>query len=69
MPTELEKIHVRVAEVENKHTTEAGKLSALAVEASNALVDLGMPPIRDVPQLLKTAKEVLKATCVILEHL
>jgi hypothetical protein len=34
-----------------------------------ALVDLGLPPIRDIPQVPMRAQEVLKAAGVILEHL
>jgi hypothetical protein len=66
---ELEKLHRCVAGVEDKHATKAGKLSTLVVGISNALVDLGMLPIRDIPQLLKMAQEVLAATALILEHL
>jgi hypothetical protein len=38
-----------VAGVHEEHAVEAGELAALAVEASNALVDLMMLPIREVP--------------------
>jgi hypothetical protein len=51
----------------NKRAVEVGELSALVVEASNALVDLEMLPIQDIPQLPKMAQEVLKAEGVILE--
>jgi hypothetical protein len=51
----------------NKHAVEVGELLVLVVEASNALIDLGMLPIRDIPQLPKMAQEVLKAEGVILE--
>jgi hypothetical protein len=36
---------------------------------SNALVDLGMLPIQDIPHLLKLAREVLMAAGLFLEHL
>jgi hypothetical protein len=39
------------------------------MEVSNTLVDLGMLPIRDIPQLLKSTQEVLATTGLILEHL
>jgi hypothetical protein len=45
------------------------RLSQLVVGITNALVDLGMLPIQDIPQLLKSAREVLTAASVILEHL
>jgi hypothetical protein len=34
---------------EDERATEAGKLSMLVIGISNALVDLGMLPIRDIP--------------------
>jgi hypothetical protein len=57
---------VHVPEVEDEHATEAGEPSALVVEASNALVDLRMLPIQDIPHLPKMAQKVLKAVGVIL---
>jgi hypothetical protein len=38
------------------------------MEISNALVDLGMLPIQDIPQLPKLVWEVLSAVGLILEH-
>jgi hypothetical protein len=57
---------VHVPEVEDEHATEAGEPSALVVEASNALVDLRMLPIQDIPHLPTMAQKVLKAVIVIL---
>jgi hypothetical protein len=65
---ELEELHARVTGVKDEHAVEAGELSALAVEASNAVVDLGMLPIQDVPQLPKSAQEVLKVVSLILDR-
>jgi hypothetical protein len=45
---ELEKLRMRVAGVEDKHSTEAGKLLMLVMGISNALVDLGKLPIQDI---------------------
>jgi hypothetical protein len=39
------------------------------MEISDALIDLGVFPIRDVPLLLKLAHEVFASTGLILEHL
>jgi hypothetical protein len=36
---------------------------------SNALVDLGMLPVQDIPQLPKSAQEVLMAAGLLLERL
>jgi hypothetical protein len=47
--TDLEDLAMSMARVEDECATEAGVLSVLVVEASNALVDLGMLPIQDVP--------------------
>jgi hypothetical protein len=52
-----------------ERTTEAGPLSQLVVEISNALVNLGLLPIQDIRQLLRSAQEVLAATGVLLERL
>jgi hypothetical protein len=65
----LEELHVHMTGVEDKRATEAGELSALVVETSNALVNLRMLPIRDVSQLPKMAHEILKAAGIILELL
>jgi hypothetical protein len=50
LSVELEELHMRMAGVEDERATKVGKLSVLVIEASNALVDLGMLLIRDVPQ-------------------
>jgi hypothetical protein len=50
-------------------TTEAKQLSQLVAGTSNTLVDLGMLPVQGIPQLLKSAWEVLMAAGLILEHL
>jgi hypothetical protein len=54
---ELEGIHARVDRIGGEHATEARQLSQLVVEISNALADLGMLPIQDIPQLPKSAQE------------
>jgi hypothetical protein len=41
----------------------------LAVGISNALVDLGMLPVRDIPQFLMLAQEVLMAAGLLREWL
>jgi hypothetical protein len=44
----MEELRVRVARVEDECVTEAGELSVLVIEASNALVKLRMLPIQDI---------------------
>jgi hypothetical protein len=67
LPVELEDLRVRVAGVQDEHDAKDGELLALVVEASNALVDLGILPIPDIPQFPKMAQDVLTAVGVILE--
>jgi hypothetical protein len=66
---ELEELHTRVARVEDECAAKAGKLSMLVVGIFNALDDLGMLPIWEMPQLPKMAREVLVVTGLILERL
>jgi hypothetical protein len=49
LSVELEELRVHVVGVGDEHAAEAGEPSTLVVEASNALVDLGMLPIQDIP--------------------
>jgi hypothetical protein len=49
LSAEQEELCVRVAGFEDECAAEAGKLSKLVVEISNALVNLGTLPIRDIP--------------------
>jgi hypothetical protein len=67
--TELEEFCMRAVEVEEERAVEAGELVVLVIEASNALMDLEMLPICEVPQTLKRALEVLKVVSVNLERL
>jgi hypothetical protein len=46
---ELDKTPARVDRIDGEHATEADQLSQLVVEISNALVDLGMLPVQDIP--------------------
>jgi hypothetical protein len=66
---ELKKLHTCMDRVEDECVTEAEKLSMLVVGISNALIDLKMLPIRDIPQILKSVLEVLIAVGLILERL
>jgi hypothetical protein len=69
LSVELEELCSHVARVEDERDAEARKLLKLIVEISNALVDLGMLPIQDIPQLLKLTQEILVAAGLILECL
>jgi hypothetical protein len=69
MLAELEETRAHVDEIKGEHAAEAEQLSQLVVGISNALVDLGMLPVQDNPQLLKSAREVLTVLALILERL
>jgi hypothetical protein len=69
MSTELEETRARVDEIKGERAAEAKQLSQLIVGISNALVDLGLLPIQDNPQLPKSAHEFLSAASHILERL
>jgi hypothetical protein len=49
LSAKLEELHARVDRVEDECTTETGKLLMLVVGISNALVDLKMLHIQDIP--------------------
>jgi hypothetical protein len=66
---ELEETRVRVDGIKGERAVEAGRLSQLVMGISNALVDLGMLHVQDIPQLLKSAREVLTVAGLILERL
>jgi hypothetical protein len=69
LSAELEGMHTCVDGIEGERAIDAGQLSQLAVEISNALADLGMLPVQNIPQLLKSAQEVLTTTGLLLERL
>jgi hypothetical protein len=66
---ELEELHERVVGVESKCVTEAVKLSRSIMEISDALVDLGVFPIRDIHEHPKSAQDVLTVVGLLLQHL
>jgi hypothetical protein len=55
--------------ITNERATEVMRLSHRVVGISNALADLGMLPIQDIPQLPKSAWEVLSVADLILKRL
>jgi hypothetical protein len=65
----LEELRKRMAGVDEERVVEAEKLAALVTETSRDLMDLGLPPIQEIPQVLRKAWEVLKAARIVLEHL
>jgi hypothetical protein len=69
LPEELEELHELLAGVESEYAVEAVTLSWLVMEISDALVDLVMFPIRDIPEHPQSALDVLTAVGPILERL
>jgi hypothetical protein len=51
------------------HVTEVGQLMVLVGDISNALVDLGSPPILRIPQDLGKASDVLEVALTVQECL
>jgi hypothetical protein len=67
----MEVIELRrlLKDVEAEHIVETGQLAILVRDISKVLVDLGMPPIRRIPQDPRRADDVLEVMGVILERL
>jgi hypothetical protein len=58
-----------MAEVEDEYTAAAVQLSQSVMEISDALVDLGMFPIRDIPSKPRSTQDVLTVVRLVLEQL
>jgi hypothetical protein len=69
LPSELGKLHERIAGTEDDHTVEAKQLSRSIREISSALVDLNVLPIRDIPSRPQSAKDVLVVLSLVLDQL
>jgi hypothetical protein len=53
LSVELDEIRSCMDWIIGEHTAEAGRLSQLVMGISNALVDLGMLPVQNIPRLPK----------------
>jgi hypothetical protein len=60
---------MHVDRINGERFVEGEQLSLLVLDISNALVDLGMLPIQDIPKLPKPVWEVLPAVGLVLECL
>jgi hypothetical protein len=67
--TELEELHERVARVESERAIEAMQLSWSVMEISDALVNLGAFPIRDIPAHPESTQDVLMVDSLVWERL
>jgi hypothetical protein len=59
LSVELHKACMHVDKIDGERADEAEKLSQWVVRISIVMVNLGLLPIQDIPQLLKLAWEVL----------
>jgi hypothetical protein len=66
---EIDKAHALMDGITDERAAEVMPLSQHVMAISTALVDLGMLPVQDIPQLLKSAREVLPTTDLILKCL
>lgn len=62
----LEEIRSHVDRIAGERNVEVGQLSQLVVGILNALVNLGILPVQDIPQLPKSAEIVLTAAGLLL---
>jgi hypothetical protein len=69
LSVELGQAHARVDGINGECAVEAGQLSQLVMGIFHALVDLDMLHILDIPQLPKSARDVLAAASLVLERL
>jgi hypothetical protein len=65
----LGKLCEHVAEVEDDCVIHAEQLSQSTMELSNALVDLNVLPIQDIPSQPRSVKDVMAAFGLVLERL
>jgi hypothetical protein len=69
LSAELDKARGCVYKIDGERATEVKQLSQRVMRISNVLVDLGLLLIQDIPQLLKSAPEVLSAVDLVLKCL
>jgi hypothetical protein len=69
LSVKLEELRESVAGVESERVAEVMQLSWSVMEISDALVDLGMFPIRDIPVQPRSTQDVLTTASLVLERL
>jgi hypothetical protein len=69
LPAELDEAHTHVRRTTDDIAAEAEWLSRQVMQVAGVLIDLGLLPIEDVPQLPKIAREVLSVVDLILKRL
>jgi hypothetical protein len=66
---ELDKAHAHVDRINVERATEAERLLQRVMRIFNVLVDLGMLPIQDIPQLPESVQKVLPMADLVLKRL
>jgi hypothetical protein len=69
LSVELDKARTSVNRMDDDRAAEAERLSWQVVHVASIVVDLGMLPVEDIPQLPKTDEQVLSVVALILKHL
>jgi hypothetical protein len=69
LSVELDKARTSVNRMDDDRAADAERLSWQVVHVASIVVDLGMLPVEDIPQLPKTDEQVLSVVALILKHL
>jgi hypothetical protein len=69
LSAELEEARACVDRINDERAAEAEELSHRVMRISNVLVDLGLLPVQDIPQLPKSAREVFPAVDLVFHFL
>jgi hypothetical protein len=68
-PLELYKACAWANEIADNRVAKVERQSRQLVQVAGVLINLGLPPIEDIPQLPKIVWDTLVAVALILEHL
>jgi hypothetical protein len=69
LPVKLYKARTRANEIASDRVAKAERLSRQLMRVAGVLIDLGLPPIEDIPQLPKTVRDALTVVALVLERL
>jgi hypothetical protein len=69
LPLELYKARAWANEIADNRVGKVERQSRKLVQVAGVLINLGLPPIEDIPQLPKIVWDTLVAVALILEHL
>jgi hypothetical protein len=69
LPMELDETHAWVCGIADDRAADVGRLSRQLVWVAGVLIDIGLPPIEGIPQLLKTTQDALPVVALVLKCL